>query len=214
MSGWSGKLLPLLKTGIFTVFVPGVVAFWAPLRWLGVQRRWNDLPQHWWQYAGLPLLAAASLVYLWCAWDFAVTGLGTPAPIDAPRVLVVKGLYRLVRNPMYVGVLSVIFGWSIWLASLRVAVYGCVFWALAHGFVLLYEEPHLRRVFGEQYEEYRRRVNRWMPKDSDHRPATLRALAAQSKPATGEGGKEAAKRTSKKLNAEGAEIPKSSRRRG
>lgn len=164
MSEWSRRLLPLLKTGIFTVLVPGVVGFYVPLRWLGVRRQWTALPQSWWQYGGLPLLVAGTLVYLWCAWDFAVSGLGTPAPIDAPRVLVVKGPYGFVRNPMYVSVLSVIFGWSIWRASLRVAVYGCIFWLIAHGFVLLYEEPHLQRVFGEPYEEYRWRVNRWLPK--------------------------------------------------
>lgn len=166
------RIFALLKTGIFTLLVPGVVAFYAPLRWLGVQRHWNESPQNWWQYCGVPLLVAGTLIYLWCARDFAVTGLGTPAPIDAPRVLVVKGLYRLVRNPMYVGVLSVIFGWSLWLASKRVAIYGCAFWVLAYGFVLLYEEPHLRRVFGEQYEVYCRRVNRWVPKGSDRGPAT------------------------------------------
>src|SRR5689334_539230 len=108
MSGWSGRIMPLLKTGIFTVLVPGVVAFWVPLRWLGVQRQWDELPESWWAYLGLPLLVFGSCVYLWCAWDFAVRGLGTPAPIDAPPLLVVKGLYRFVRNPMYAGVLAVI----------------------------------------------------------------------------------------------------------
>lgn len=164
MSPSTQKLLALLKTGIFTIFVPGTVAFYVPLRLVGAERHWRDWPSASWQFFGIPLLFFGICVYLWCAWDFAVTGLGTPAPIDAPRVLVVKGLYRFVRNPMYVGVLSTILGWAIWFASRRTLIYLAGVWLAFHLFVLLFEEPVLRGKFGPSYEDYCRRVHRWLPR--------------------------------------------------
>jgi protein-S-isoprenylcysteine O-methyltransferase Ste14 len=164
MSPKSHKALALLKTAIFTVLVPGTVAFYVPFLLAQPHQRWFDRPQAAWQWIGLvPFLAGAG-IYLSCAWDFAVTGLGTPAPIDAPRVLVVKGLYAYVRNPMYVGVLNIIFGFAIWFASRVVLTYFACVWLAFHLFVLFYEEPHLRRVFGEPYRIYCKRVHRWLPK--------------------------------------------------
>jgi protein-S-isoprenylcysteine O-methyltransferase Ste14 len=161
-----GKTLALLKTGLFTVIVPGTVAFYIPLALALPERRWAGWPAAAWQYLGLPFLLSGTAIYLWCAWDFAVTGLGTPAPIDAPRVLVVKGLYRFVRNPMYVGVLSVLLGWSLWFASKRLFLYFAAVGLAVHLFTVSYEEPHLRKMFGPQYENYCRRVNRWLPRFS------------------------------------------------
>lgn len=112
--------------------------------------------------AGLTLCACGVAIYLWCAWDFVSKGLGTPLPLDAPRVLVVKGLYRFTRNPMYVGVLSVILGQALYYGSKSVAIYACVILLGFSLFVVLYEEPTLRRLFGAQYEEYCRKVPRWL----------------------------------------------------
>ncbi|MGH8641307.1 MAG: methyltransferase family protein, partial [Burkholderiales bacterium] len=99
---------------------------------------------------------------LWCIWDFASFGRGTPAPIDLPRHLVARGFYRYSRNPMYIGVLSVVFGWSLLFQSGPIALYGLVLAAGFHLFVVLYEEPHLRRAFGSSYEQYCARVGRWL----------------------------------------------------
>ncbi len=101
-------------------------------------------------------------MYLWCAWDFAAKGLGTPAPIDAPRVLVGKGLYRFTRNPMYVGVSSMIAGQAVYYGSSSILVHLLAVALAFHAFVRCYEEPTLRRLFGEPYDDYCRRMPRWL----------------------------------------------------
>jgi hypothetical protein len=102
----------LLKNPIFTLVVPGFVAGWVPLRWLqrGVRPPETWALQH---LAAGPLLLAGAAIYVHCVWHFARTGRGTPAPIDAPRKLVRRGLYRWVRNPMYLGVLLLVLGEAV-----------------------------------------------------------------------------------------------------
>jgi protein-S-isoprenylcysteine O-methyltransferase Ste14 len=97
------------------------------------------------------------------SWNFAKIGRGTPAPIDAPKKLVVTGLHRYMRNPMYLGVLLVLLGELILFPSRPFAIYILFFFALVNAFVLLYEEPTLKRMFGEEYERYKRAVPRWIP---------------------------------------------------
>jgi len=109
------------------------------------------------------ILIGAS-IYLRCAWDFAFAGRGTPAPIDPPKELVVRGLYRYVRNPMYVGVLSVVVGQAIWFEARGLFAYAALCFLLFFAFVVLYEEPALRRKFGESYERYCNEVPRWIPR--------------------------------------------------
>jgi protein-S-isoprenylcysteine O-methyltransferase Ste14 len=104
------------------------------------------------------------LIYLRCAWDFATRGLGTPLPLDAPRRLVIQGLYRYVRNPMYVGVGTILLGEVVLYGSLALLIFCGVASASWHLFVIAYEEPHLKRLLGEQYEEYCRSVPRWLPR--------------------------------------------------
>lgn len=117
-----------------------------------------------WGYAAAVGIALGAAVYLRCAWDFAVGGQGTPAPIDAPRRLVIRGLYRLVRNPMYLGVLTVLLCEAALFRSLTLLAYAGCFAVAFHLFVLCYEEPTLRAKFGEEYEAYRRAVPRWLPR--------------------------------------------------
>jgi protein-S-isoprenylcysteine O-methyltransferase Ste14 len=149
----------LLKNLLFTFVVPGTVAVYVPLALAGDHTIGTGL----WAMVAWPLLGVGCAIYAWCVWDFASFGRGTPAPIDAPSKLVVRGLYRYSRNPMYVGVLAVILGQAALFEATAVFL-----WALGVGvcfqlFVLLYEEPHLARVFGASYEEYRSRVGRWLP---------------------------------------------------
>ena len=91
---------------------------------------------------------------------FALQGLGTPAPVAPPRHLVVAGLYRYVRNPMYVSVIAVIFGQALLFGDWRLIAYGAVFWLACQLFVLAYEEPTLRRTFGAEYDAFRTNVPR------------------------------------------------------
>lgn len=112
----------------------------------------------------LPVFATGAAIYGWCVWDFASFGRGTPVPIDAPKRLVVRGLCRYTRNPMYVGVLVVILGWAI-LFQAGVLVFYAVLVGLGfHLIVLFYEEPHLHRAFRDDYDTYRTRVGRWFPR--------------------------------------------------
>ena len=152
----------LLKNLLFTVFVPGTVAVGVP--WL-ISR---DESFAWGAGTALALLlfAAGGAIYFWCLWDFASFGRGTPAPIDAPKSLVVRGLYRYTRNPMYVGVLTVILGWVVLFGALELLVYCACVGACFQMFVVYYEEPHLKKAFGKSYQEYLTRVGRWLPRVS------------------------------------------------
>jgi protein-S-isoprenylcysteine O-methyltransferase Ste14 len=115
------------------------------------------------QVAGMLVGLVGAAVALWCVGTFTVVGRGTPAPFDPPRRLVVRGPYRFVRNPMYLGATVALAGAALCYESLALASYAMVFVLVAHGFVRWYEEPHLRRTFGEDYAAYCRRVRRWWP---------------------------------------------------
>lgn len=95
---------------------------------------------------------------------FVLDGLGTPAPIAPTRKLVVAGLYRYVRNPMYVSVLAVIFGQALLFGDLRLVLLGAMAWIASHVFVVGWEEPRLEREFGGRYNTYRANVPRWIPR--------------------------------------------------
>jgi protein-S-isoprenylcysteine O-methyltransferase Ste14 len=120
---------------------------------------------------GVLLMIVGGAILLWCARDFALKGRGTPAPYDAPRMLVTAGLYEYVRNPMYVGVLTAIAGQALWHWSNRVVGYWVSVLIVFHLVVVLYEEPGLRRIFGDEYDRYRKRVPRWIPRLRRDRPA-------------------------------------------
>ena len=152
-----------LKTLLFTIVAPGTLLGlvpWLLLRWSG-EAMMPGLSL--WLIGLLPFLGGA-ILYLWCAGAFTVLGKGTPAPIDAPIYLVKAGPYRWVRNPMYLGVFSVLFGEVMLFHSLALLVYVLVAGIVVHLFVVFYEEPTLRRRFGEGYEAYLHRVPRWLPR--------------------------------------------------
>ncbi len=153
----------LLKTLIFTVVVPGTVTVLIPWHLLSSGREPVALDLAWVRLAGIPVIALGVVIYLCCAWDFAMKGRGTPAPIDPPKALVASRLYRVVRNPMYVGVMSILVGEAVTFESVTLAVYAVAMWSLFHLFVVFHEEPRLRGRFGESHEEYCRAVPRWIP---------------------------------------------------
>src|SRR5215216_3748046 len=138
-------LIPWLLTGGWQVREP--VPYWAPMRVLGV------------------MLLVAGLITLVRAFvRFVVEGLGTPAPIAAPELLVVGGLYRYVRNPMYVAILAAIVGQALLLGQLGLLLYAAGIWLITAAFVRFYEKPALTRRFGADYEAYRRAVPAWWPR--------------------------------------------------
>ena len=149
----------LLKNLLFTFVVPGTVAVAVPLLLAGSR----SVAPGGSRAIALSLFGVGTLIYGWCVWDFASFGRGTPAPIDAPRKLVVRGLYRFTRNPMYVGVLTVILAWAVLFQSAGLALYAAIVAACFHTFVVVYEEPHLGRLFGDSYAAYQAEVRRWLP---------------------------------------------------
>jgi protein-S-isoprenylcysteine O-methyltransferase Ste14 len=146
-----------------TVFI-GVVLVYLPneaLARAGVVRPARLGP---FQIAGLVTTAMGAAVVLWCIASFVVVGWGTPAPFDPPRRLVVKGPYRHVRNPMYLGAGLALAGAALFYETLVLAAYAGAFLVVVHLFVVLYEEPALHQGFGHAYEDYRRTVRRWWPR--------------------------------------------------
>jgi protein-S-isoprenylcysteine O-methyltransferase Ste14 len=153
----------ILQTVLFTVCVPGTVAGIVP--WLLRGGRDALAAAAAARWSGAALLALGAAVYLHTAfWGFAMSGGGTPAPVAPAARLVVGGLHRRVRNPMYLGVLAMVGGQAAMFWSSTLLGYAAALAVLFHLFVLLYEEPALRRQFGEAYQEYRRHVPRWIPR--------------------------------------------------
>ena len=164
------RLSAILGSAIFLVIAPGIVAGYVP--WLLC--RWHVGPPllgaSSLRIAGVLLIVAGFPVLLDSFARFALQGLGTPAPIFPTSRLVVSGLFRYVRNPMYVAVGALIFGQGLLFGSVSVLEYGIAVWIGFSLFVLLYEEPTLRRTFGPEYEEFRANVPRWIPRFRPWRP--------------------------------------------
>lgn len=150
----------LLKNILFTLVVPGTVAVYVPLQLV----RGRSLATGPVFGAGILLLVVGAAIYAWCVWDFAVFGRGTPAPIDAPKKLVIRGLYRHTRNPMYSGGLTVIVAWAVLFQACELVLYALVVCTCFQLLVAFYEEPRLRATFGSEYEGYCSRVGRWLPR--------------------------------------------------
>lgn len=150
-----------MKNLLFTLLIPGTVAVYLPLI-IAWGRGFTSNP--WLLVPGSLVIALGKGIYAWTVWDFASFGRGTPLPIDAPKKLVVRGLYRYVRNPMYIGVFLVILGWASMFASGWLLLYALGMGIVIHLFVVGYEEPGLLELFGEEYEAYRAAVNRWLPR--------------------------------------------------
>jgi protein-S-isoprenylcysteine O-methyltransferase Ste14 len=148
----------LLKNLAYTLVVPSTVALYVPWLLIPDQPASSGI----WLFLSMFHFFLGGGVYSWCLWVFATVGQGTAAPFDAPKHLVVRGLYHYMRNPMYGGVLTIIFGWIVLFPSLPLLLYGLSVGFSCHLFVRLYEEPHLQKVF-LSYDEYCTKVGRWVP---------------------------------------------------
>ena len=146
-----------------------MAAFLFLWRWLALWARRFDpavgvaLPR-WTPAIGVLVMAIGGAIVLLCIAWFVWRGRGTPAPFDAPREFVATGPYQYVRNPMYVGALIVLAGFALWQQSVSMLFFTLVAWLTAHLFVVVWEEPDLKRKFGESYLKYKRSVNRWLPR--------------------------------------------------
>lgn len=153
-----------LKTLLFTIIAPGTVTVLMPR--LILSSKWNNTIPFLgaFRFFGLAPLFIGFGIYLWCAYDFAAKGRGTPAPIDPPKQLVRSGLYRFTRNPMYVGIILILLGEAGFFARAALFFYAATVFIGFNGFILFYEEPTLRRLFGESYSRYCAEVPRWILK--------------------------------------------------
>lgn len=151
----------LIKTLIFILAAGGLVVILIP----------SFLISHWElvasnlgavKYLGLFLAGLGSVFYLWCAYQFSYYGKGTPAFFDPPQKFVGSGLYRFTRNPMYISLIAIVLGEAIFFGSTILLIYSASLFIYFHLFVIYYEEPHLRKVFGQEYQEYCKNVKRWL----------------------------------------------------
>jgi protein-S-isoprenylcysteine O-methyltransferase Ste14 len=159
-----GRVPAIVGSSVFLVLAPGTVAGLVPW-WIS---HWHvETPFPGWlplRFLGGLLIAAGVPVLVDSFARFALQGFGTPAPVFPTKHLVVTGLYRFVRNPMYVAVVSVILGQGLLLGNLRILKYGALAWLVFHLFVLVYEEPTLRASFGPEYGHFCAAVPRWLPR--------------------------------------------------
>jgi protein-S-isoprenylcysteine O-methyltransferase Ste14 len=152
-----------IKSLIFIILVPGTVVIFVPYVLLDLFGDFFYINFGIFRYLGaFPFLLGVAIL-LWCIWDFTFTGKGTPAPVDPPKVLVVRGLYQYVRNPMYVGGVFILAGEAIFFTSLILFGYTLLVFLCFHIFVIAFEEPTLRRTFGSAYDAYCESVPRWFP---------------------------------------------------
>ncbi len=147
----------LIRALISFLILPGVFGFFIPISFVcftGI----NDI-----QWAGVPVVLLGFLLLLWCVRDFYVSGKGTLAPWDPPRKMVMVGLYRYIRNPMYASVLILVLGWGILFQSKVLSAYTGLLFLVFHIRILTYEEPWLHKTFGEEWQSYKSKVPRWLP---------------------------------------------------
>lgn len=164
------RTLAVIGSAVFFVVAPfmlaGVVPWWMTA--------WQLRPP----FLGLELTRGVGVIMILAGVPglvdafarFALQGLGTPAPIAPTRHLVVTGLYRFVRNPIYVAVVAIILGQAVVIGDWRLIVYGALLWAGFHAFVVAYEEPTLTQTFGADYAAFRAAVPRWIPRITPWRP--------------------------------------------
>ncbi len=155
-----------IKTIFLTILVPGVACFLVPyfiIKPSGIEM----IPSLPLRILGILLMILGACGLSWVSQAFVRFGKGTPAPFDPPREFVARGLYRFVRNPMYIGAVTVILGEALLFASWNLLIYGAAVLAMLHFFVVLYEEPSLYKRFGEPYRQYLHNVPRWIPRLHD-----------------------------------------------
>ena len=153
----------LVRAATYAALFVGFVLVFVPARLLARSGLSPPLTLGVPQVTGMVVAASGAALALWCILGFALIGRGTPAPFDPPRRLVVLGPYGAVRNPMYVGAGLALAGAALFHESSALLGYSAIFLLVTHLFVVGYEEPTLRRTFGQEYEEYCRRVRRWWP---------------------------------------------------
>jgi protein-S-isoprenylcysteine O-methyltransferase Ste14 len=158
---WSSVWLAF-RSLLWAAVLPGLFAGYVPWAYFGLGHVQLD-PTSLAHLAGLLCVGIGAALLGACILEFARSGRGTLAPVDPPRELVVQGLYRYVRNPMYLSVTAIVLGELLLTGSRALLVYWLIWFSAVNLFVIGYEEPALRRRFGASYERYTQQVSRWLP---------------------------------------------------
>ena len=158
------RISAVIGSVVFFFVAPFTVAGVVPWLITGWHVVWDAFAVPGMRAAGAALAAFGIAIVVDSFARFALSGFGTPAPLFPTQRLVVNGLYRYVRNPMYVGVVAAILGQVLMFASPELLIYGLAIWLGFHVFVIGYEEPTLRRTFGPEYDEFSKNVRRWIPR--------------------------------------------------
>ena len=161
---WSAISLAA-RSLLWAALLPGFFAGYLPWRYFGLRDAASEItltnPV---TLVGVAAVAVGVALLAVCIWEFARSGRGTLSPADPPRTLVVQGLYRYVRNPMYLSVTTIVLGEVILTRSRALLVYWIIWFTAVNLFVIGYEEPTLRRQFGASYDRYTQEVRRWLPR--------------------------------------------------
>jgi protein-S-isoprenylcysteine O-methyltransferase Ste14 len=153
----------LIRALAYAVLIVGIVLVLLPAEFQSSWGLTRPAAIHLPQIVGIAVALGGAGIALWCVVTFAFVGGGTPVPFDPPRRLVQTGPYQLVRNPMAIGVALALAGTALFYQSIELLVFTGLFLLVIHLMVVWYEEPTLRRMFGDEYEAYSRRVRRWWP---------------------------------------------------
>lgn len=155
-----------VRAAVAFLMLPGIFAFFVPIL-IGYADPWGNqifVP-------AILILGVGTIIVMWCIRDFYYSGIGTLAPWSPPTNLVVVGLYRFVRNPMYLGILLIVLGWAIFFRSPLLVIYNVSLLLLFHLRVVKKEEPWLHKRFGLSWEDYQKHVPRWFPRRTAWKPS-------------------------------------------
>jgi protein-S-isoprenylcysteine O-methyltransferase Ste14 len=167
MAAAAASIWLVFRALLWAVALPGFFGFYVPWQYFGLAHVSLELANPV-QLVGLLVIALGTALLSLCIFDFARSGRGTLSPLDPPKHLVVAGLYRFVRNPMYLSVTLIVLGEVVLTRSSALLAYWALWFAAVNVFVLGYEEPALRRRFGQSYENYLSSVGRWIPRFHAH----------------------------------------------
>jgi protein-S-isoprenylcysteine O-methyltransferase Ste14 len=155
-------MMRILKTLFFVIIGPGSIVVYIPCFLISYFGLIEFSKIETVQLSGIILFLVGVAIALWCFYNFIFSGKGTPVPIDPPKNLVVCGLYRYMRNPMYLGILLILAGEALFFESYVMCIYAACLFCLFQAFIIGFEEPSLKAKFGKEYEEYCQSVPRWL----------------------------------------------------
>ena len=151
-----------IKTILYMGGMHGFFTVYFPFQLASHDKSFTDFGLF--KYSAIPFWILGAWIILRCSAEIIRRGGGTPAHLDPPKQLLIAGIYRHVRNPIYLGALIVQLGYIIWFSSVLAILYTVLFFLAFHFLIIVVEEPLLRNTFGADYEEYQKRVPRWVPR--------------------------------------------------